>query len=115
MNIISYGNKTRSRHKYKTFVLADDQSTNLDVTSFSSSSSSSAALYSQQQQTHSRSVLNRRQPPSYTYFLNVLIESEDDEGVYQCINPDLPNFILRNVTVLFESKNILFFVVENII
>ncbi len=59
---------------------------------------SSSALYAQ---THSRSTLSSQS--SNTYYLNVLIESEEDEGVYQCINPDLPNFILRNVTVLFAS------------
>jgi hypothetical protein len=66
----------------------------------------SSALYAQ---THSRSTMSNSGQSSNTYYLNVLIESEEDEGVYQCINPDLPNFILRNVTVLFASMSRVFF------
>jgi hypothetical protein len=97
LNIISYGNQTRSRFKYKTFMRASDDEEEFD----SQLPYASSALYSQ---THSRSKLRNRASTN-TYYLNVLIESEDDEGVYQCINPDLPNFILRNVTVMFAGKN----------
>lgn len=82
------------------------------------STAASAALYSQQT-TSSKSASSPIAASStllspnkfiYTYYLNALIESEQDEGVYQCINPDSPNLILRNVTVLIASESLNFFV-----
>ncbi len=121
MNIISYGNQTKSRHKYKTFVISNDviSSTQEDL----KNGPHSSALHFTQ--THSRSNnVNRRNHHQqqhsnsdnhhpYTYYLNILIESESDEGVYQCINPDLPNFILRNVTVRLTSSSVSSFITNN--
>lgn len=91
----SYGNLTSLNFKYKIFVRKEEVSLANPVKS--NSLYSSSALYSQ---TSSRSSLNKH---VYIYYLNALIESENDEGVYLCMNPDLPNLILRNVTVLLSS------------
>ena len=94
----SYGNKTKSNIKYKTFFNSANTRSLSDnhVNSLSNDMTySSSALYSQS----SRSV-----PRIYAHYLNILIESEEDEGVYQCINPDWPNFIIQNVTVQIGSK-----------
>ena len=109
---------TASNFKYKTFVNREELSEVLRAAAASmhqhnhhhnqhhssnnmpSAPSSASALYSQ---TSSRSS-NPNTRYVYTYYLNALIESEQDEGVYQCINPDSPNFVLRNVTVLIASK-----------
>lgn len=64
---------------------------------YSSSALSSSNL-------RSRSEQSVRKPGKNEYFLSVLIESEQDEGVYQCINPDMPSLILKNATVLLSSK-----------
>jgi hypothetical protein len=114
MNIISYGNRT-SKDKYRTFIARNiakqmtnnHQSSDTWIRSSSELGYSSSALYSQASKALSGSNGNGQQENSasyYTYYLNTRIESEDDEGVYQCMNPDLPSFILRNVTVIVESK-----------
>jgi len=107
MNIISYGNRT-TKSKYKLFVNTKEK--NLDYynndydldTPYNSRLNknslrySSSALYSHDLARHDKQQV---------YFLNALIESEDDEGVYQCINPDQPNFILSNVTIRIASNS----------
>jgi hypothetical protein len=117
MNIISYGNRTSKDTKYKTFILANSNEGSIktrviDNTNTNELVYSSSALYSQSSKSSSSNNYEFTNKNNnnindgnryYTYYLNALIESEDDEGVYQCINPDLPNFILRNVTVLIES------------
>ena len=96
---LSYGNLTASDYKYKTFVNREDLMNAAAIRS-SQNLPQSSALYSQ---TSSRSSPNNNNNV-FTYYLSALIESDQDEGVYQCINPDSPNFILRNVTVLIASK-----------
>ena len=115
MNIISYGNRTSKDTKYKTFILANTNEGSIKTRVIDNTNEliySSSALYSQSsksfQSSNNYEFTNNNNDNNdgnryYTYYLNALIESEDDEGVYQCINPDLPNFILRNVTVLIES------------
>lgn len=96
MNIISYGEETTQKYKYKTFFKNENQpQSQLRINDQGGYSSS--ALYSQS----SRSEKKTR----YTYYLSALIESQEDEGVYQCINPFKPNHVIRNVTVLI-SRNI---------
>lgn len=112
--ISSYGNLTASNLKYKTFVNREELS---EVLRSASSAhhhahvpSSAAALYSSQTSSRSSSPISNTNKNHhhnkyvYTYYLNALIESEKDEGVYQCINPDSPNYVLRNVTVLIERE-----------
>jgi hypothetical protein len=107
MNIISYGNRT-TKNKYKLFVstkekIQDYYNNDYDLdTAYNSRLNknslrySSSALYS-----HDFTRHNKQQ----VYYLNALIESEDDEGVYQCINPDQPNFILSNVTIRIANNS----------
>lgn len=102
IKIYSYGNQTRSRFKYKTFVKRVNDKDSLDKATYSSS-----ALYSSSSNLRSRSEQPARKPAKNEYFLSVLIESDQDEGVYQCINPDMPSLILKNATVLLSSKNLL--------
>ena len=119
MNIISYGNRT-SKEKYKTFITSNLDKNELTNSQESSGRSrmdainnelaySSSALYSQSSRSSNFYYKNDNNN-QYTYYLNTIIESEEDEGVYQCINPDLPNFILRNVTILLESKDTYFLI-----
>ena len=61
---------------------------------------SSSALYSQS----SKATL--RDTDKNTYYLSALIESEDDEGVYQCINPFKPNYVIQNTTILIKRKSV---------
>jgi hypothetical protein len=110
MNIISYGNRT-TKSKYKLFVNTKEKPQDyynndydLDTAynprqNKNSLRYSSSALYSHDYTRH-----NRQQ----VYYLNALIESEDDEGVYQCINPDQPNFILSNVTIRIANNSATF-------
>lgn len=102
--ISSYGNKTAS-NKYQLFMSRDDEETSDQVDPATRLDGSQLSSYSSYSQTHSRSAALRKPATLLTHYLNVLIESEADEGVYQCINPNLANFIIRNVTVLFESKS----------
>ncbi len=92
----SYGEETASKYKYKTFF--DTSSRSIDTSQDSEFSYSSSALYSQHSQ-HQQGVSGE-----VTYYLSALIESEDDEGVYQCINPFKPNYVIQNTTVLLSSK-----------
>lgn len=104
---------TASSYKYKTFVNREELSDVLKSHHHSSPSSpsSAAALYSHTSSRSSNSNCVGAGCPRkyvYTYYLNALIESEQDEGVYQCINPDSPDLVLRNVTVLIASKSVIF-------
>ena len=99
----SYGDETTSKFKYKTF-LTNGNSRSVNQNSNSDDSIelkgySSSALYSQTYRGSSSQKF-------FTYYLNAYIESEEDEGVYQCINPNWPNFIIQNITVLISSKYI---------
>lgn len=62
---------------------------------------SSSALYSQSSRVDSNKARS-------TYYLSALIESEEDEGVYQCINPFKPNYVIQNTTVLITSNVFIF-------
>ncbi len=48
--------------------------------------------------------LNYNQHDSTVIYLNTLIESEEDEGLYQCIDPNLTDFNIQNVAVRVRSK-----------
>ena len=48
--------------------------------------------------------LSNQQDSNTVIYLNTLIESEDDEGVYQCIDPSLGDFNIQNITVHVKSK-----------
>lgn len=110
MNIISYGNKTSSNLKYKIYTHVDSpppDSSSLSAlysqqlssnSAAPSSSSRSSQLYKHHH--HNQRNHHQLQPQATIHFLNVLIESENDEGFYQCLNPDWPNFVIRNITVL---------------
>ncbi|RNA38645.1 hypothetical protein BpHYR1_043893, partial [Brachionus plicatilis] len=99
LNIVSYGNQTRSRFKYKTFVKRLSDKDSNEKTPYSS------ALYSSSSNLRSRSEQPARKSSGKEYFLSVLIESEQDEGIYQCINPDMPSLILKNATVLLSRND----------
>ncbi|CAF0910273.1 unnamed protein product [Brachionus calyciflorus] len=104
LNIVSYGNQTKSRFKYKTFVLLENESENKNAENMPFSS----ALYSSSGNVKGRSEpILSLEPKSLKnrYYLSVLIESDQDEGVYQCMNPDIPNLILKNATVLLSRNN----------
>jgi hypothetical protein len=129
MNIISYGNKTRfnMRYKYKPFIanerksiramLSDD---NTEDEKNTGNNLKFSALYSKQYYSSSKSrsphtnnmeLTTNTGNKGYFYYLNVLIESENDEGVYQCMNPDWPDYVIQNVTVELTSN----FYIKNII
>ena len=103
MNIISYGEETTQKYKYKTFYKNENEQLNQprikDQAGYSSS-----ALYSQSSRSEKK--------PKYTYYLSALIESEEDEGVYQCINPFKPNYVIQNVTVLISRNFIFKFIIK---
>ena len=110
MNIISYGSETKSNMKYQTFLhtLNNNEYSEDDPTTGTSDDFlpySSSALYSQTSSSKSQATVNTNNDQiNNIYYLTTLIESEEDEGVYQCINPDFPDLILQNVTVMFKSK-----------
>jgi hypothetical protein len=76
-NAYSYGNNTISDIKYKTYI---------DFNEFNNN--------------NNYDNINKYK----LYYLTALIESDDDEGVYQCVNPDWPNFTIRNITLSIASK-----------
>lgn len=108
MNIISYGAETTSRHKYKTFFRRNsDQEPPQSGLDTGNGPYSSSALYSQSIRGNGNEFkLNQRSSPNQsTYYLSALIESENDEGVYQCINPFKPNHVIQNTTVLIARND----------
>ena len=86
----SYGNNIphSKSHKYKIYV----GSVNDDLLTFENPLPSKSQL---------RSLNNQHDSVIY---LNTLIESEDDEGLYQCIDPNLTDFNIQNVAVRVRSK-----------
>ncbi len=97
----SYGSETTSRYKYKTFYRRNREQLTGD------SPYSSSALYSQSIRANENEVkLNQRSSLNQnTYYLSALIESESDEGIYQCINPFKPNHVIQNTTVLIARNH----------
>lgn len=75
----------------------------------------SSALYSSSSNLRSRSEQSVRKSAKNEYFLSVLIESDQDEGIYQCINPDMPSLILKNATVLLSSNFFIVFILFKIL
>jgi hypothetical protein len=83
--ILSYGTSSTNEEKYKVYVQKIHSLRNVKTSNESKLNAASTKYYK-------------------TYHLSLLIQSESDEGIYQCLNPNYPKSIHSNTTVILASE-----------